>query len=251
MTICWHVDDLLCTHKSAFELTKLALYLKERFGGISVTRGDKFTYLGIDFDHSKKGEVGVSMTPYLNDLLREFPEKLGAPQASPAADHLFCIRDEEEAQPLPEEQAVAFHHTTAQLLFLSLRARRDIQTAVVFLTTRVKAPDEDDWGKLKRLLRYLKGTRGLKLILTADDMSVVKWWIDASYAQHFDSKGHTGGMMSLGKGAVTSKSIKQKIQGRSSTEDEVIGVFDMLPQVIWSVYFIEAQGYTVTQNVIK
>ena len=36
MAICWHVDDLLCTHKSNFELTKLALYLKEQFGGISV-----------------------------------------------------------------------------------------------------------------------------------------------------------------------------------------------------------------------
>ena len=101
------------------------------------------------------------------------------------------------------------------------------------------------------MLQYLKGTRGLKLILTAEDMSVVKWWIDASYAQHWDSKGHTGGMMSLGKGAVTSKSNKQKIQGRSSTEDEIIGVFDMLPQVIWSLYFIEAQGYKVARNVIK
>ena len=146
---------------------------------------------------------------------------------------------------------MVFHHTTAQLLFLSSRARRDIQTAVAFLTTRVKAPDEDDWGKLKRVLRYLKGTRGLRLTLTASDMSTVKWWIDASYAQHWDSKGHTGGMMSLGKGAVTSKSNKQKIQGRSSTEDELIGVFDMLPQVIWSLYFIEAQGYNVQRNVIK
>ena len=126
MTICWHVDDLLCTHKSNFELTKLALYLKERFGGISVTRGDVFTYLGIDFDHSTKGEVAVSMIPYLNDLLREFPEQLGTPQATPAADHLFEVREEEDAQLLPEEQAVAFHHTTAQLLFLSSRARRDI-----------------------------------------------------------------------------------------------------------------------------
>ena len=56
---------------------------------------------------------------------------------------------------LPEEQAVTFHHVTAQLLFVSQQARRDIQTALVFLTTRVKEPDEDNWGKLKRVLRYL------------------------------------------------------------------------------------------------
>ena len=39
-----------------------------------------------------------------------------------------------------------FHHSVAQLLFLACRARRDIQVAVAFLTTRVKKPDEDDWG---------------------------------------------------------------------------------------------------------
>jgi hypothetical protein len=50
---------------------------------------------------------------------------------------------------LEEERAVAFHHTTAQLLFVATRARRDIQTAVAFLTMRVKSPDEDDRGKLK------------------------------------------------------------------------------------------------------
>ena len=61
--------------------------------------------------------------------------------ATPAADHLFSVRDAEEAKYLPEEKAITFHHNTAQLLFLSSQARRDIQTAVSFLTTRVKKPD--------------------------------------------------------------------------------------------------------------
>jgi hypothetical protein len=51
----------------------------------------------------------------------------------------------------------------AQLLFMATRARQDIQIAVAFLTTRVKSPDEDDWEKLKRVLKYLNGTRYLKL----------------------------------------------------------------------------------------
>ena len=83
---------------------------------------------------------------------------------TPAADHLFSITDADEAKYLPEEKAVAFHRTTAQLLFLSSRARRDIQKSVSFLTTRVKKPNEDNWGKLKRALKYLNGTRRLKLI---------------------------------------------------------------------------------------
>jgi hypothetical protein len=59
-------------------------------------------------------------------------------------------------------------------------ARRDIQTAVAFFifTTRVKSPDEDDWGKLKRVLKYLNGTRYLKLRLTVESIGMLKWYVD-------------------------------------------------------------------------
>ena len=49
---------------------------------------------------------------------------------------------------LPEELASQFHRTVAQLLFLCMRARPDIQTVVSFLTTRGKSRVMDDWGKL-------------------------------------------------------------------------------------------------------
>jgi hypothetical protein len=77
--------------------------------------------------------------------------------SAPAADHLFKIIPPTEARILPESQAIAYHHTTAQLLFLSW-VRCNIQTAVAFLITWVKVPDEDDWGKLKCVLEYLNGT---------------------------------------------------------------------------------------------
>ncbi len=64
--------------------------------------------------------------------------------ATPAADHLVTVRDGNEVRVFKEERALAFHHTVAQLLFMSMRARCDKQTAVAFLTTRVKSPDEDD-----------------------------------------------------------------------------------------------------------
>ena len=63
--------------------------------------------------------------------------------ASLAADHLFSVRDADKAKYLPEEKAIAFHHTTDQLLFLSSRLRRDIHTAVSFSTAKVKKPDKD------------------------------------------------------------------------------------------------------------
>ena len=56
-------------------------------------------------------------------------------------------------------------------------------------------------------------------------------------------RGQTGGVMMLGKGAVYSTSIKQKLNATSSTEAEVIGTADILPQVMWTSYFLGSQGY--------
>jgi hypothetical protein len=94
------------------------------------------------------------------------------------------VRDPSLVKVLLEEQAMAFHHTTAQRLFLSARARRDIQPATAFLTTRVRLPDKDDWGKVKRVLSYLKGTLHKPLILSADSLMLSRWWVDAAYAVH-------------------------------------------------------------------
>ena len=136
-----------------------------------------------------------------------------------------------------------FHHNLAKLLFFCKRARPDIQTAVAFLCTRVKAPDTDDYKKLTQVMRYLRGTVNMPLTLEAESMQIVKWWVDASFAVHPDMKSHTGAVMTLGKGLIYGTSTRQRINTRSSTEGELVGVNDAMPQILWTRYFLEAQGY--------
>ena len=45
-------------------------------------------------------------------------------------------------------------------------------------------------------------------------------------------------------------STKQKVNTRSSTEAELVGVDDIISKVLWTKLFIEAQGHKVTTNVI-
>jgi hypothetical protein len=251
MIVTWHVDDLKVSHKDSFEITKFAEYLSGIYGDkLTVHRGKIHDYLGMDLDFSKKGEVRVSMIKYLHKILEEFPETISGTAATPAGENLFKTREDTDRKLLPEEQAQHFHRTVAQLLFLSCRARRDIQTAVAFLTTRVKEPDEDDWKKLVRVLKYLNGTRHMKLTLTVDSLNIIRWWVDSSHMTHDDCKGHNGGMMLLGRGAVISMSGKQKLNVRSSTECELVGTYDILPTILWCKYFIESLGYEVEHNIL-
>ena len=63
-----------------------------------------------------------------------------------------------------------------------------------------------------------------------------------------DMKSHTGGVLMMGKGAIHAGSTKQKLNTRSSTEAEIVGVDDLMPQVLWTRYFMEAQGYKVIRS---
>jgi hypothetical protein len=99
-------------------------------------------------------------------------------------------------------------------------------------------------------MQYLRATVDLPLTLEADNAHIVKWWVDASFAVHPDMKSHTGGMMSLGKGAAYGTSTRQKLNTKSSTEAELVGVNDVMPQILWTRYFLEAQGYGVNDSLM-
>ena len=106
----------------------------------------------------------------------------------------------------------------AKSLFLTKQARPEITFSVAFLTTCVKEPTKQAWSKLKKMIRYLKGSTDLSLTLSSDETVVPKWWVDRSHAVHMDSRGHSGASMSLCQGSVVTGSTKQKINTRSSTE---------------------------------
>jgi len=127
--------------KDTFELTKLQCYLGDIYGpGLTINRGREHHYLGMDLKFCKDRSLEVGMLDYVKDVINDFHKDVGMKSSkTPATGHLFQVRGDIDKKVLPEEQAVKFHHTVAQLLFLSTRARMEIQTAVAFLTTRANS----------------------------------------------------------------------------------------------------------------
>ena len=245
-TIVWYVDDNKISHENPKVVDKVIKMIESNFGKMSKTRGDTHEFLGMKITFKDK-KVEIDMKNHIQKAIDAFPEKITRKAASPAAAHMFDTRN---VKRLPEKMADIFHSITASLLFISRRCRLDIQTAVAFLCTRVSDPDEDDWKKLKRVLQYLHGTMDLVLTLGADDISKMKTWVDVSYGIHDDCKSHTGGAMSWGWGVLLTKCQKQKLNTKSSTEGEIVGVSDFLPNMIWARMFLEAQGFQIEENIL-
>ena len=251
-TILWHVDDLKISHVDKTVVDDIIGQLNERYGKespLTVTRGRVHDYLGMTIDFTIPKKVVIRMDDYADNILAEARDDVGTDAASPAAEHLFDVNTD-NLEKLSSADAQCFHTMTAKLLFLSKRARPDLQQAVAFLTTRVKEPDTDNYKKLGRALKYLHAEPHLPLTLEANNAQIIKWWVDASFAAHKDMRSHTGGTMSLGKGSVYSMSVRQKLNTTSSTEAELVGVHDLMPMILWTQHFLREQGHGVDKSVV-
>jgi hypothetical protein len=259
MTICFHVDDCKLSHRKRKVMDRMIKYLRQEYesifedgsGAMSVSRGKIHKYLGMVLDYTVPGQVSIDQFAQIDDIITTF-EKAdpsgGGTKSSAAPSNLFKVDD--NCEKLKPAKAVQFHNIVAKTLYTTKRARPDTCTSISFLTTRVREPDKDDWVKMSHLMKYLRGTRRLPLILCADGSGILKWYVDAAFAVHPNLRGHSGGGLTMGRGMPIVNSMKQKLNTRSSTETEVVGGDDFMPAICWTRYFLKAQGYDVTDNIL-
>ena len=129
---------------------------------------------------------------------------------------------------LPPDEAKLFHHVVAKLLWASIRARPDLLTAISFLTSKFKAPDQHDYKKLVQLLTYFRDSINLPLTLGYDASGIIKWWADAAFGVRTDLKSQSGGTLSLRTGSAISQSKRQSLNTKSSTEAELVAADDVI-----------------------
>ena len=63
------------------------------------------------------------------------------------------------------------------------------------------------------MIIYFQDTRGDKLTLNINNITIANWYADADFAEHTDMKRHTGGVLTMDKGAI-SKIIEAEDQYR-------------------------------------
>jgi hypothetical protein len=244
-TLCLHVDDLKITCVDEITLDRVIGEIENIYPGLSKQRGRVINYIGMTFDYRQEGRVRITMNKFISDLLDDNCSDIVGVAETPATNDLFTVRDTSLSPLLSIGEKERFHSITASLLYLSKRVRPDILTAVSFLTRRVANPQRDDWKKLVRTVQYLRKTRVKGIILNPGEFISVLAYVDASYGVHWDMKSHTGVVIGIGQGPVYAKSGTQKLNTKSSTEAELVGVSDSTGQVVWTRNFLLEQGYNM------
>jgi hypothetical protein len=226
---------MLIGHYDKRVVDEVAGVMDKKYGVGKRQYGPILQFLGNKIDMTEKGVVSLSQPQHIKELVKDWDITRLAD--TPAANDLFEV--DEESPLLSEELSKKFHSSVALALYVAKHGPRpDILLQVTYLSTKVKAPTEEDKKRLMRMIRYLHGTEDLCMRLSVDEPIVVHCYVDASYGVHQDGKSHTGMIMTIGHGTVLAKSCKQKIVVKSSTEAELVAASDQAGELLHTQEFL-------------
>ena len=135
------------------------------------------------------------------------------------------------------EHPTLYREAIGALLYASMGTRPDITFAVQVLSQFASRPSKEHWRAIKRVLRYLQGTKDLGI--TYDDLNGyadihVSGYSDADWGSSLvDRRSISGYIFLIGGGAVAWSSKKQPTVALSSTEAEYMASSNATTQAIW------------------
>ena len=232
-TICWHVDDITILHVIPKVVDGVISHLTTQYGKVSkltVRQRRVHDYLCMRLDYSTKIKVRITMPEHIKGILEAATEDMNGTAKNPSSNHFFKVR--EDGGTLTHVQADLLRTIVAKILFVSCWSRPKLNTALAFLTMRFLNPDEYNYKKLACTIWYIRATQGIELTLEVESMDAIWWWINVEYSMHPYLKGHSGGMISFGKGAAARKLSNHRINSRISTGSEFVVVGNHMPGII-------------------
>lgn len=175
MFILIYVDDIIVASSSPDGTKVLLQALRSEFALKDL--GELHYFLGIEVNKVKDG-ILLSQTKYANDVLRRTSMMNCKPSTTPLStvEKLSAF----EGTPLGAEDASRYKSIVGALQYLTV-TRPDICFAVNKVYQFLHAPTMSHWTAAKRILRYVKYTLGMGLVLTKSSSILVGGFSDVDW----------------------------------------------------------------------
>ena len=175
-----YVDDILFTGTDEDEVPTTIKQPKERFDTVDVGDARFLLRMAIPRDvHA--GTIRVRQEAYPKAVLDMLGMADARPAKTPAEPGPTYIEEEDTLFP---QDTKFFMSATGSLLYLSRRTRSDITHSVMVLTKSMSKPGPRLMTKLKRVLRYMKGTVSIGITYRedAEDGDKLTAYVDSDHA---------------------------------------------------------------------
>ena len=224
MVLLLYVDDMLLTDSDERLLQQLIDSLSVRFSMKDM--GVPEYFLGIEMVTHQKG-IFLHQKAYTEDILRQAQMFDCSPMPTPLPQRV------ENLDPSSFPEPTYFRSLASKLQYLTI-TRPDIQFAANFICQRMHSPTVSDFGLLKRIMRYLKGTSELGLHIKKDLTMSLLAFCDSDWAGCQDTRRSTTGFCTfLGPNLVSWSAKRQETVSRSSTEAEYKALAATAQEITW------------------
>jgi len=226
LIIALYVDDGLVAAQNEEDLNSFLFELSSEF---HVTVLPATCFLGLQIRLLNDGSISVSQENYALKVLQKFNmfecNKVTTPMDKvTACESNGCIEDK-----------VPFREAVGSLMYLVIGTRPDIAFAVSTVSKVLEKPTKEDWEKVKRIFKYLKGTYQMGIVYrTANQPGVLTTYCDADYAGDVSARRSTSGVVCQHMGGPISWLCqRQKSVALSTTEAEFVAASEAAKEIIW------------------
>lgn len=128
---------------------------------------------------------------------------------------------------------IPYREAIGSLLFASQIARPDISYGVNLLSRYCEAPGIMHWKGVKRILRYLKGTKRMELTYGRTENDLIGY-CDSDWAGDLDTRRSTTGyVFTFGGSAISWNTKRQSTVALSTTEAEFMAMTEAAKEALW------------------
>jgi len=219
-----YVDDGLIFSNNQNEIDQLLKLLKAHF---KIHLLDLTTYLGLQILDRGDGII-IHQNNYVNDMLTRFNMDACKPVPTPATQ----IQKSEVNNKLRKE--IPYREAVGSLSYLAMTTRLDIAYAVNQVARHSADPSEADWKDVKRIMRYLKGSKEMGIKYPRENSGTVEAYCDADFCGDKDKcKSTTGFVINYSGAPFTWKSKRQSLVTLNSTEAESVSICTTTKELTW------------------
>ncbi|CAM8880620.1 unnamed protein product [Rhodiola kirilowii] len=208
-----YVDDILLAINDVMLLHDTKKFLSNNFEMKGF--GEASFVLGVQIHRDRsRGILGLSQRTYIENVLQRYGLQNCKPDDTPVTkgDKFSlsqCLRNSLEIQ---EMQKIPYASAIGSLMYAQVCTRPDIAYIVGMLGRYVSNPGVDHWIAVKRVMMYLKRTRGYMLTYRKSDRLEIVGYSDSDFAGCQDSRRSTSGYIYLLAGeAISWRSARQSL----------------------------------------
>ena len=228
-----YVDDLVLAAAEREDIGWIKNCLAKAFEMTDL--GELSTFLGLEITRDRsKGLLTLGQHQYIDRILQRHGMQDARPCLTPLAPNTR-LPATTEPDPTPttnkEVSLELYQSAVGSLMYAMLGTRPDLAYAVGLVSQFNHSPKWEHWVAVKRIFRYLVGTKGYTLEYGSSNAS--GGYSDADWGSGHDRKSVGGFLFLLNRGAISWASKKQTSIALSTTEAEYMGMTQAAKEIVW------------------